>query len=107
MENSSENNNLEVKPTSKGGAPLGNQNGKKARLFYDQLKKELAQEDAIKLRKIAQKLVEAAQEGQPWAVKEIMDRVDGKAIQVTEMSGLDGGAIETVTSININLKKPE
>jgi hypothetical protein len=56
---------------------------------------------------IARKLVEAAQDGEPWAVKEIMDRVDGKAIQVTEMSGLDGGAIETVTSININLKKPE
>jgi hypothetical protein len=107
MENSSENNNLTLESSDKGGGQKGNQNAKKGRLFFDQLRKELVQEDAIKLRMIARKLVEAAQDGEPWAVKEIMDRVDGKAIQVTEMSGLDGGAIETVTSININLKKPE
>jgi hypothetical protein len=107
MENSIENNNLLVETTNKGGAPKGNDNAKKGRLFFEQLRKELVQEDSIKLRKIARKLVEAAQDGEPWAVKEIMDRVDGKAIQVTEMSGLDGGAIETITSININLKKPE
>lgn len=107
MENSSENNNLPLESTNKGGGQPNNQNAKKGRLFFDQLRKELVQEDAIKLRMIARKLVEAAQDGEPWAVKEIMDRVDGKAIQVTEMSGLDGGAIETVTSININLKKPE
>jgi hypothetical protein len=107
MENSSENNNLPVESTNKGGGQIGNQNAKKGRLFFDQLRKELVQEDAIKLRKIAKQLVQAAELGEPWAVKEIMDRVDGKAIQVTEMSGLDGGAIETVTSININLKKPE
>lgn len=102
-----ENNNLEIDTKGKVGAPLGNQNSKKSRLFYDQLRKELAQEDAIKLRRIAKKLVEAAEDGEPWAVKEIMDRVDGKAIQVTEMSGLDGGVFETLNTININLKKPE
>ena len=107
MENSSENNNLPLESSKTSGGQPNNQNAKKGRLFFDQLRKELVQEDAIKLRMIARKLVEAAQEGEPWAVKEIMDRVDGKAIQVTEMSGLDGGAIETVTSININLKKPE
>ena len=107
MENNSENNKLVTDSNgSKGGQP-NNQNAKKGRLFFDQLRKELVQEDAVKLRMIARKLVEAAQDGEPWAVKEIMDRVDGKAIQVTEMSGLDGGAIETITSININLKKPE
>lgn len=107
MENSSENNNVPIESNgSKGGQP-NNQNAKKGRLFFDQLRKELVQEDAIKLRKIAKKLVQAAEDGEPWAVKEIMDRVDGKAIQVTEMSGLDGGAIETVSSINILLKKPE
>ena len=107
MENNSENNNLNVESTNKGGGQPNNQNAKKGRLFFDQLRKELVQEDAIKLRMIARKLVEAAQDGEPWAVKEIRDRVDGKAIQFTVMSGLDGGAIETVTSININLKKPE
>jgi hypothetical protein len=33
MENSTENNNLQVEPTNKGGAPTGNQNGKKGKLF--------------------------------------------------------------------------
>ena len=107
MENSSENNNLPLESSKTSGGQPNNQNAKKGRLFFDQLRKELVQEDAIKLRMIARKLVEAAQEGEPWAVKEIMDRVDGKAIQVTEMSGLDGGAIETITAININLRKPE
>lgn len=107
MENSSEINKLPLESSKTSGGQPNNINAKKGRLFFDQLRKELVQEDAIKLRMIARKLVEAAQDGEPWAVKEIMDRVDGKAIQVTEMSGLDGGAIETVTSININLKKPE
>jgi hypothetical protein len=39
-------------------------------------------------------LVEKAIEGEPWAVKEIMDRVDGKSVQTTEVSGIDGEAME-------------
>jgi len=56
----------------------GNHNAAKGKLFYNQLRKVLVQEDQLKLRQIAEKLVEAAQEGEAWAVKEIMDRVDGK-----------------------------
>ena len=37
MENSTQNNNLQVEPTNKGGAPTGNQNGKKGKLFYDEI----------------------------------------------------------------------
>jgi hypothetical protein len=75
---------------SKGGAPKGNDNAKKGKLFYDQLRKVLVQEDALKLRAIATKLVEAAEDGEPWAVKEIMDRMDGKPIQAQEITGADG-----------------
>jgi hypothetical protein len=75
---------------SERGAPEGNQNAKKGKLFYEQLRKVLVQNDALRLRKIAEKLVESAEEGEPWAVKEIMDRVDGKAIQSTEVSNADG-----------------
>jgi len=85
------------------GAPLGSQNAKKGKLFYDQLRKVLVQEDALRLRKIAEKLVEAAEEGEAWAVKEIMDRVDGKAIQATEITGADG---EPLTSIQVTFVKP-
>lgn len=98
MEESKENNNLEVKPTNKGGAPIGNQNGKKARLFYDQLRKALIQQDQLNLRLIADKLVEKALDGESWAVKEIIDRVDGKAIQATEISGADGEDFKMVIS---------
>lgn len=107
MENSSENNNLPVESTNKGGGQIGNQNAKKGKLFYNELRKALVQQDQLKLRQIADKLVDKAIEGESWAVKEIIDRVDGKAIQVTEMSGLDGGAIETVSSINILLRKAD
>ena len=107
MENAIENKNVEVASTNKGGAPVGNQNGKKGKLFYNQLRVALVQEDSRKLRTIAQKLVDAAEQGEPWAIKEVIDRVDGKAVQATEISGLDGGILETLNTINIVLKKPD
>ena len=71
----------------------GNLNAKKGRLFYEQLRKVLIQDDALKLRLIATKLVEAAEDGEAWAVREVIDRIDGKAIQATEISGPDGAEI--------------
>jgi len=106
MENSTENKEVDVASTNKGGAPVGNQNGKKGKLFYNQLRVALVQEDSRKLRNIAQKLVDAAEQGEPWAVKEIMDRVDGKAVQSTEISGVDGNAIE-LKQIEFVIKRPE
>ena len=94
MENAKENNNVEVTPTNKGGAPIGNQNGKKGKLFYDALRVALVQEDRKKLRKITEKLIEAAENGDAWAVKEIMDRMDGKPVNTTELSGVDGGILK-------------
>ncbi len=107
MENSTENKNLEIEPTNKGGAPVGNQNGKKGKLFYDALRVALVQEDKKKLRKITDKLVESAENGEPWAVKEIMDRMDGKPVQSTEITGADGGLFETLNTVNIVLRKPD
>lgn len=96
MENSSENNNLPAESTNKGGGQIGNQNAKKGKLFYNELRKALVQQDQLNLRRIADKLVEKAIDGEPWAVKEIMDRVDGKAIQATEISGTDGEDLKMV-----------
>jgi len=107
MENSTENNNVEVASTNKGGAPIGNQNGKKGKLFYDQLRVALVQEDKKRLRTIAEKLVKAAENGDAWAIKEIIDRVDGKAIQATEISGVDGADLANLQTINIVLRKPD
>jgi hypothetical protein len=98
MEESKENKSLEVGTTNKGGAPIGNTNSKKGKLFYNELRKALVQQDQINLRLIADKLVEKAIEGESWAVKEIIDRVDGKAIQATEISGADGEDLKMVIS---------
>lgn len=98
MENSTENNNLQVEPTNKGGAPVGNQNGKKGKLFYDALRIALVQEDKKKLRKITEKLVQAAEEGEPWAVKEIMDRMDGKPVNTTELTNAEGDTFKMVVA---------
>jgi hypothetical protein len=98
MENSTENKNLEVEPTNKGGAPVGNQNGKKGKLFYDALRIALVQEDKKKLRTITEKLVKSAENGEPWAIKEVMDRIDGKPVNTTELSGVDNTPLKMVVS---------
>ena len=90
-ENLNESKDLQVNSTvDKGGAPEGNQNAKKGKLFYEQLRKVLVQNDQFRLRKIADKLVEAAEKGEAWAIKEVMDRMDGKPVQQTEITGADG-----------------
>jgi hypothetical protein len=98
MENSTENNNLQVEPTNKGGAPTGNQNGKKGKLFYDALRVALVQEDRKKLRNITEKLVKSAEAGEPWAIKEVMDRIDGKPVNTTELSGTDNTPLKLVVA---------
>lgn len=68
--------------------------GKPDKLMRDALVLELHQEaqdaDGVmtkKLRQIARKLVDKAIEGDVPAIKEINDRVDGKAHQSIDMSG--------------------
>jgi hypothetical protein len=82
--------------TNKGkGAPEGNDNARKGKLFYDQLRRVLVQNDSLKLRQVSEKLVDAAIEGEPWAVKEIMDRMDGKAVAIQEVTGPNGAELKT------------
>ncbi len=106
MENSTENKNITPESSDKGGAQPGNQNAKKGKLFYDALRIALVQEDRKKLRNITEKLVKSAEAGEPWAIKEVMDRIDGKPVQSTEITGADGGLFETLSTVNIVLKKP-
>lgn len=73
-------------------------------MFYDALRKVLIQEPR-KLTEVAEGLIEAAIAREPWAVKELMDRVDGKAIQFQEITGADGEPL--VTSIAVNFVKPD
>ena len=96
MENSTENNNITLESSDKGGGQPGNQNARKGKLFYDALRLALVQEDRKKLRNITTKLVEAAEKGEPWAVKEIMDRMDGKPVNTTELTGAEGSEIKVL-----------
>ena len=82
-------------------AMLGNKNGTKNKLFYDRLRLELTQ-NPHKLAKIVDALLEKAQEGEAWAVNTVMDRVDGKAIQSTDIT-TDG---QTVNSIHVAFVNP-
>jgi hypothetical protein len=68
-------------------APKGNMNACKSGTFGDALRKAIAQGDGAKLRMAAEKLLDLASEGTPWAIKELADRTDGKAFQSIELSG--------------------
>ena len=59
--------------TNKGGAPLGNQNAKKGKLWTDALRKAIAQ-NPHKLRLAAEKLLDDASEGNIMAIKEIKEK---------------------------------
>jgi len=71
-----------------GGQP-GNTNASKSKPFWHAIDRAIAQEDGARLRKAAEKLLDAAAAGEPWAVKELGDRLDGKPAQT--LQGPDGG----------------
>ena len=70
-------------------APIGNTNAVKGKMFYDKLRKALTQEPH-RLENIVGQLITQAEQGEAWAVKEIIDRLDGKAVQTTQMENSDG-----------------
>lgn len=60
-------------------APKGNSNAARGKEWRDAVRKALVQ--GKKLDKLAQKLIELAEEGDLQALKEIGDRMDGKPTQ--------------------------
>ena len=85
------------------GAPLGNTNAAKGKMFYDQLRK-IAVQNPERLRNVAETLFVAAESGEPWAVKELIDRFDGKPTQQTELTGADGESL--LAGIQVTFIKP-
>lgn len=69
------------------GAPEGNNNYKKGAIFNDALRRAITQDDGKRIRAAAEKLLDLAADGTPWAVRELADRTDGKAIQAVALSG--------------------
>jgi len=75
----------------KSGAQKGNKNGSGRHEWSDAVRKELISSGS--LQKAAKKLVDMACDGDVRALKEIGDRMDGKAIQAIE------GRLDTTITI--------
>lgn len=70
------------------GAPIGNQNAtKENRQWSNALNRAIAQDNGERLRAAAEKLLTCASNGESWAVKELGDRLDGKAAQQVLLQG--------------------
>ena len=67
-----------------GGAPKGNQNAVKGKMWSDALRKEIVQGEH--LPKLIQALILKALEGDMSALKEIGDRLEGKPVQSIEQT---------------------
>lgn len=61
-------------------APQGNQNARKQRYISDALRRKLAQ-DPERAARIAEKVLQDAEDGNYQAFKELLDRTEGKAPQ--------------------------
>ena len=69
------------------GAPLGNRYAaKENRQWGDMMRRKVAQ-NPNQLEKAALAVLNAAAEGEPWAVTELRNTLDGKAVQQVEHSG--------------------
>jgi hypothetical protein len=85
-------------------APIGNTNAVKGKMFYDRLRKALTQEPH-RLEKIVGQLITQAEMGEAWAVKEIIDRLDGKAVQTNQVENADGTPL--LSGIQVMFVKPQ
>lgn len=81
------------------GAPVGNTNAAKAKVWADAIRYVLAEAEReetprLRLRELARILVSRAADGDLSALKELGDRLDGKPAQAVAVTGEDGGAVE-------------
>lgn len=73
------------------GAPKGNRNAaKENRLWASTIKRAVTQGNAVRLRNMAEALIEKAEAGDVGALKEIGDRLDGKPAQTIQGPAADG-----------------
>ena len=79
------------------GGQLGNKNATKSKPWSEAIYKFSVQ-NPDKKEKIIEKLFEMAAEGDMRAIKEIMDRVDGKALQAISVKG-DNDLSEVPTEV--------
>lgn len=89
-------------------APKGNTNAAKGRLFARRLIVRLDEREKEGLRswrEVCDALIDKAADSDVSAIKELLDRVDGKALQQAEISGPEGGPIETKEVSSLDLAR--
>jgi hypothetical protein len=67
------------------GAPIGNKNASKGKVWSDALHRAITQDQGNRVRLAAEKLLDEASRGQHWAIRELADRLDGKPRQETAL----------------------
>lgn len=82
---------MESTKATLGGAPKGNKNAAKAKIWSDAIRKAVVQKQNID--KLAMALVEKALEGDISALKELGDRIEGKVAQSVEQSTEHSGTV--------------
>jgi len=75
------------------------------RLGAETLKRVLIQQEAVRLRNVAEALVSKAEGGDVSAIKEVFDRLDGKSVATQELTGPDGSNLPS--GIGILFVKPD
>jgi len=83
----------------------GNTNSSKInRLLGNTLKRKLVQDEAKRANKVVEALLLKAEDGDVHAIKEVLDRIDGKVVQESKISGDSDEPlmIKVVTGIDDN-----
>ena len=88
-----------------GGQPGNTNSNKNNRIWANTIRKLAIQEDYKRIHAIAEKLFEKAAEGDLGAMKEVGDRLDGKAVATQELTGPDGSNLPS--GIGILFVKPD
>jgi hypothetical protein len=80
------------------GAPIGNRNACKGKVWADALHRAIAQDQGNRVRLAAEKLLDEASRGQQWAIRELADRLDGRPRQESSFGAqiASGNSIITV-----------
>lgn len=68
------------------GAPVGNQNASKEKLVTNCIRRAIVQDDSKKLREGVDKLMDAFASGEPWAIEQVINRLEGKPHQSADVT---------------------
>ena len=88
------------------GAPIGNQNNKNAKIWQQAIKRSLARysNESVDagLDKLADKLIQACENGDSWALKELGDRTEGKPAQAITVLGDEDNPLKTSIDVTFH-----